>query len=61
MHCTPLKLDDVDVNDVDDVDYFVRVDENVDGRGDAKEEVAELDHLIFINLDFEIDLDLDLP
>ena len=45
MHCTPLKLDDVDVNDVDDVDHFVRVDENVDGRGDAKEEVAELDHL----------------
>ena len=28
-----------------DVDHLVGVDENVDGRGDAEEEVAELDHL----------------
>ena len=34
------------VDDDDDADHLVRVDENVDGRGDAEEEVAELDHLI---------------
>ena len=34
------------VDVVDDADHLVRVDENVDGRGDAKEEVAKLDHLI---------------
>ena len=34
------------VDDDDDADHLVRVDENVDGRGDAKEEVAKLDHLI---------------
>ena len=37
---------EVDDDDDDDVDHLVRVDENVDGRGDAEEEVAELDHLI---------------
>ena len=29
----------------EDDDHLVRVDENVDGRGDSKEKVTELDHL----------------